>query len=275
MTEQITAEGLNAVQGDAFRALIPADMQGKAYFKDVNSFGDFVKKFDGAQTLLGQRATPGDDATPEQWDEFFNKAGRPGKPEEYPLPEIEGMPKDFIDKAGKMLGLQQLMHQSGMNKVQAKRFLSGFLKQVYAGEKAESEAAIKAKADGDAAFNKTLDEVLGKDRAAVVENGKKFLAGYLPDAVKPLFEKLDANQLAVVLAVTDGLAKKFTGEDPFRGGTGSGGAGGETEQVLIAQMQEIYKDPAYADPFKDKVKHADLSAKMDAITAKLRKMRGI
>jgi hypothetical protein len=46
------------------------------------------------------------------------------------------------------------------------------------------------------------------------------------------------------------MAKKFTGEDPFRGIGGGAPGGGETKDQLVAAMQAIQRDPAYSDPSK-------------------------
>jgi hypothetical protein len=39
-------------------------------------------------------------------------------------------------------------------------------------------------------------------------------------------------------------------------------------------MQTIQKDPSYADPFKDRPKHAELMQRMEVIRGKLKKLQG-
>lgn len=262
----ITSESLGALNGDSFRALLPEEVRSKPYAKDINTFGDFVKKFDGAQTLLGQRTLPDANSTPDQWKEFHGKLA-PKSADDYKLPAaIDGLPADFVKNAAESKILKPLFHAAGISTYQANTLFSGFMKMLYGAEQADK----KAKDDG---FVKLSNELFGTNKESIVTNAKKFLATHVPANVQPLLNELDEKQMTVLLAVTDGMAKKFTGEDPFRGaGSGAGGSGGETKDQLIAQMQAIQKDPVWSDPFKDKVKHAELTAKMEAIRGKLRKV---
>lgn len=264
----ITAEALGAVQGDAFRALLPADIQSKPYAKEINTFGDLIKKFDGAQGLLGQRAVPDPNDPPEKWVEFHGKHA-PKTIEEYKLADaIEGVPPEYLTKATGLTNMvKSILFAAKASPYQARLAHTELMKVLY-----KAESGIKKQ--GDDAFIKLSGDLFGEQRDAVIANGKKFLAAYLPDNIKPLLEGMDEKQLTVVLAATDNLAKKFTGEDPFRGGgNGPGGSGGETKDQLIAQMQAIMKDPAYSDPFKDKPKHSDLNQKMEVIRGKLKKLQ--
>jgi hypothetical protein len=258
---------INTLQGDKFHAILPEEIRTKPYMKDINSFSDFAKKFDGAQTLIGQRMTPGDDATPEQWNEWFNKAGRPEKPESYVIPEIDGVPKEYIEQASEKGVMKQLFHSAGLNTQQAKILSANFLKTIYTSEQQSKVAA-------DASFEKTMETAFGKDRAAVLENGKKVLAAYVPDSVKPLLAGLDDKAWAVMLAATDGIMKKHVSEDGFRGagGTGSGGTGPDTKESITAQMRTIMAQPEYGSPHLNRTKNAELNTQMETLREKLRKI---
>lgn len=261
----ITSESLGALQGDGFRALLPEDIRAKPYLKDVNTFGDFVKKFDGSQVLLGQRASPEETADPTQWDAFHAKV-RPASADKYAMPQVEGVPAEYIQKLSESKDLRNLLFTAGASQHQAKVFLSGIIKALHTAETNVTTAR-------DASFTKMVTTVFGDKKDAILANGKAYLAANLPDAVKPLLGQMDDNQLAVVIAVIDTTVKKFSGEDPFRGGGGGGGGGGETKDSLVAQMQTIMKDPVYNDPFKDKVKNKELNDKMDVIRGKLKKLQ--
>lgn len=264
----ITVDSLGAVQGDAFRALLPADVQTKPYAKNLNTFTDLVKGFDGAQSLLGQRAMPDANSTPEQWMEFHGKT-RPESAEKYTFGKAEGVTDEYITKAnGLVKKLQGILFSGGASVHQGNVIIPAILKELATAETAFSSA-------NDQKFSQLATQLFGGQKDAVIANGKKYLAAHLPDNMKPLLETMDEKQLTVVLAATDVMAKKFTGEDPFRGGGGGGGGGGgETKEQLVMQMQTIMKDPSWSDPFKDKVKHADLNQKMDVIRGKLKKLQG-
>lgn len=258
---------INSIQGEKFHALVPDDIRSKPYMKDINSFGDFVKKFDGAQTLIGQRMTPADDATPEVWNEWFAKAGRPEKADAYVIPEIEGVPKEYVDKAAEKGVMKQLFHSAGLNTQQAKLLSSNFLRTVYQSE-------VQSKKDADISFEKVMETSFGKDRTAILENGKKMLSAYVPDNVKPLLSGLDDKSWAVILAATDGIIKKHVSEDGFRGmgGGGGSGSGSDTKESIAAQMRAIMAAPEYGNAHLNRTKNTELVTKMEQLRERLRKI---
>jgi len=264
----ITVESLGAIQGDAFRALLPADIQAKPYAKEINTFSDLVKKFDGATALLGQRTLPDANTPLDKWGEFHSKF-RPESPDKYAVGTIEGVAPEYVQKAGPIVKIvQTILHNAGASPYQANIILPGILKELFTAETKHSQFK-------DQSFAKLAGELFGDKKDAVIQNGKTFLMAHLPENIRPLLESFDEKQLTVVLAATDALAKKFTGEDPFRGGSGGiGGGGAETKEQLVAQMQAIMKDPAYSDPFKDKPKHKELSDKMEVTRGKLKVLQG-
>jgi hypothetical protein len=258
-------EGLNALQGDAFRGLFPEEIRTQGYMKDVNTFGDFIKKFDGAQKLIGKSPFPDANATDEQWMEFFSKAGRPATAAEYKIDKIEGIPDEYLENAKETQWMKDLLHASGITQVQMKKFMPGFIKGIYAAEQAE-------KTQGETEHSKLMDEMFGKDKEEILTNGKAKLAAVLPENLKPFVEKLDSTGLGLVLAFADHLSKQ-TGEDKFRGG-GAGGsvAGTDTAESIKLAMMKIYQQKEFSDPFINKAKHTELTAQMQALEEKLRKI---
>lgn len=256
------ASALNGLQGDAFRAIIPDEIRAKPYMKDINTFGDFIKKFDGAQTMIGQRTTPGENADPKEWEAFHIKAGRPEKAELYTIPKVEGLPADFLQKHADDINAMKLMlHASGANQYQMNVFATNMLKAIHADEQ-----------ETDKKFHALMDSTFGQDAEALTEKGKAFLAGVLPDSVKALLPGLDPKALGILMVATDAIVKKHVSPDGFRGAGGAGGGGTEeTKEALVARMKVIMQDPAYIDPFKDKAKNAAFNTEMDQIRTKLKK----
>jgi hypothetical protein len=262
----ITAEAINGLQGDAFRNILPEDVRGAGWLKDVNTFGDFVKKSANAQTLIGQRAVPEDNAPPEQWNAWFQQIGRPADPKEYGVPEVPGVPKEYIQGAVETGVLAKILHAAGANKMMARTAMTNIIKETYAAEQ-------KEKAAGEAAHEKFMNETFGKDRQAITENGKKYLSTVLPATMVPILNGLSDKELGVVLAMTNEMAKKFGQEDTFRGGKGGDGGGTtDTMETLTAQMRTIMSQKEYQDPLINKTKFMELQKNMEEIRVKMRKL---
>ena len=64
---------------------IPEELKDKPYIKNLKDFPDLFNQFSNAQELLGKRPNdiPDSQSTPEDWDKFYNKVGRPEHAEEY------------------------------------------------------------------------------------------------------------------------------------------------------------------------------------------------
>ncbi len=263
--ETFNVDSLNKLEGDAFIGILPEEIRSKPYLKDVKNFTGLVKKLDGAQTLLGQRTMPGADATPEQWEAFLSKM-RPEKPTDYVLPTIEGVDAEYVKNTVGSPIFTNLLHKAHASPYQAKILMEGLTQVLLTSEKEE-------KARQDKVLEDTTTQLFGDKKDLVLENGKKFLATTIPEAMRPLVNELDSKTLALVLGITDGVVRKYTGEDPYRsGGSGGSGTAQDTKESLVKEMQEIQKDPAYLDPYKDRVKNKELNIKMEDIRARMRKI---
>lgn len=265
-TPTITFEALSALQDDAFRNVLPEEIRGQGWMKDVNTFGDFVKKSAGAQALIGQRAVPLETDPPEKWNAWYAQIGRPEKPEAYGIPKIDGVPDEYIKNTAEVGVLHKVLHAGGANPVQAKAIMSQLIKHIYTAEQTEAAEAEKA-------HNAFMDKTFGKDRQTIIDNGKKYLATVLTPELNAVFAGMTDQQMAVTLALTDAVARKFGQEDSFRGGQGAGGGGGaETMETLTAQMREIMGQKEYQDPFLNRNKHLELNQKMQSIRDKMQKL---
>lgn len=116
-------------------------------FSDV---GGIVKSYLALEKQMGKNkiVTPDEFATKEDWDQIYDKLGRPAR-EKYELDfgkseYTDDFKKGFIDKA----------HQNGMLPKQAQELLGYFNEQVSASTEESSKAAEQALADGDEALKK-------------------------------------------------------------------------------------------------------------------------
>jgi len=247
--------------------VLPEDIRNKPYVKDVKNFSGLVKKLDGAQTLLGQRNVPGADSSSEEWETYLNKL-RPAKASDYVMPTVEGIDPEYLKSTVGSPILVDLLHKAGTSPYQANILMTGLANIVDQSEKTE-------KIRHDQVLSESAKSTFGDQADVVLANGKKFLAANIPEAMQPLLNEMDPKTLTAVLGITDSLAKKFTGEDPYRTGAGVGsGTSKDTKESIVAEMQVIQKDPAYTDAFKDKVKNAQLHSDMEKLRERLRKVVG-
>ncbi len=261
------SQQLSTLNGEQFQQLIPETIRGEAYLKDVfaaeKPWEAFNNKFHGAQKMIGRDPFPKADSPDDKWDEFFRKI-RPETDDKYGFPKIEGAPDDFMP-AEFQAEVRKMAHAAGLAPKQFERFLTPFLSKVYGAEKADKDAA-------DALFEKTMNETFGAERENVMKVAKEVLASNLDEKQKHLLNMMDEKGIAIVSALASSLFKKFGQEDAFRGGAGAPGAGAVTMQSLTNELRTAMSDPAYANPFKDKIAHENAVRKVEAIKEKMAKL---
>lgn len=129
ITEQNTAQVNTAVDnplnttapqaktGAWYESIADETLRGYVESKGFKGVEDVISSYKQAETLLGDKVNaaviPGADATPEQWEEFYNKLGRPSSANDYKLELPEGDDGAFSKTAA------EWMHKAGLNQQQA------------------------------------------------------------------------------------------------------------------------------------------------------------
>ncbi len=126
----------------SWRDSLPVDLRDNPTLVGIDSVEGLAKDHINVQKLIGadKIARPQEDWTPEQWDDFHTKLGRPAKVEDYDLGGIqvpEGLPwnSEFQDS---MVGV---MHGLGLNQKQVQGVLGAYI---------ESQAGQYQQVTGDA-----------------------------------------------------------------------------------------------------------------------------
>lgn len=235
--------------------------------KDPDTFFKFV---DNQNALIGKKGVivPGDGATPEQMNEYLKAIGRPDSPDEYEFTPIEEL-KDTKRNAETEAAVKKLMHEVGIPKQMATKLQQGYEKMMYE----QNKAVVDAQKAEDAAFEQFNKTFFGDKKETIVTNAQKVLRELdLPEGAKVMMDKMNSEQLAMVIAVTDGLYKKYGKEDGFRGGDpGAGPSTSESYDELSAKQRELMKQPGFDDWRHEN--HATLQAQNKVIMEKMRSIK--
>ena len=87
-----------------------------AKFKDINTLAKSYLELEKSQTK--SVSIPTEDAAEEEWDDFYNRLGRPNDKSYLPVEEITDKNKDFLEFYG------ALFHDSGLSARQGRKLLS-------------------------------------------------------------------------------------------------------------------------------------------------------
>jgi len=128
-TEPVAEE--TSVATANWRDSLPVDIRDNATLGSLDSVEALAKEHINVQKLIGadKIALPKEDWNDDQRGELYQKLGRPAKAEDYDLEGLErneNLPWDS-DFETEMLGV---MHAAGLNSVQAKKILGGYIASV-------------------------------------------------------------------------------------------------------------------------------------------------
>lgn len=237
---------------------IPDEYKEAAYLKDVTSMDDVFKKLDGAQKLIGQRqqGVPGEDATPEQWDEFYKSAGRPEDPKDYEFKYEEGQEASLEAQEG----LKKICHEAGLSNKQVGILQPAFDK--FAQDLAEQQQTASVEA-ADAEFNKLSTEMFGDKADEVLADVKKILNDNKPANMADFDEHLNQlsnKDLLIMSGVLNNVKQRYMSEDAI---VNSGVPTGTSSQELQEEGRKLLASEAYANSFHPK--HAETKARISEI----------
>ena len=240
-----------------WNSVIPEDLRGKDYFQNVlkaeNPGAELVKQFDNAQQLIGKKspAIPGDDATDEDWNKFFETT-RPKSPEEYKLQDLNlGEDKkeiaEFISKNRDpefVKGINEAAYKHGLTKKQFEGFAADY-------EKLQApyvEQQYKAQRDMDTHFESIAKETFGGDKDKTLEFGRKFIKEYASEKTREYATSLPNEALIIIADMAAKVHAKYEKGDSFNAPSG-GGNDGKSIEGLRSEMHKLMTEEGYQNSF--------------------------
>lgn len=205
---------------------VPEEYKDAGWAKDIKSSDDLWKMNANAQSLIGKRpaGVPDKDASEEEWEKFYNAAGRPEEPSKYEFSEID-LPEG-VDLAPHTEKYAELAHKYGLNQKQA----DGLRKEWLAHEMATGEANKEAL---DKQYAEITKKHFGDDFDAKQEAAVKYLDGKLPEDLDGHLRQVLTNdpltQAAFVKITEDmtkqinDLKKRYGAEDSLKSGDQASG----------------------------------------------------
>ena len=95
---------------------MPEELKSHPSLQKFNSPADLFKSYVSLESMLGKNKVPipDENASPEEWDKFYEKLGRPKTPDEYEI-KLDGVQanEEFLNN------YKQWAHKAGLNKQQA------------------------------------------------------------------------------------------------------------------------------------------------------------
>lgn len=202
--EPATTEAVKETTTDDWKSFIDTldeDIKGSRSLEKFKTTQELARSYTELSKLVGKKGEiPRDDASGEEWSEFYNKLGRPESPDQYGITPKDGLNGERLDSALK------LAHEAGISKTQAEKLFGGLMDM----EKADMDSMNLSHQERIAEEQSKLVTTWGNATDSMIESviGLQKSLG--------VYESFEANGLngnADLLIMMGELAKRL-GEDP-------------------------------------------------------------
>lgn len=235
-----------------WRDTLPADLKTAKSLASIKSVEDLAKGYVNAQSVIGKRF---EDLTPEQLGLYYNKMGRPEKPEGYEIKPPAGADESLTN------WFTKTAHDIGLPKEMA-----GKLFEAYGGLLNEqSSLAIAAKEVEMENQFKQLKTEFGPAFDERTELANRALTEFGGDELVAALEKAGMqNHPALVKAFAK--AGMMLAEGKFVGDN-AGGKFGTTSEEAANQIAALRKDPDFMKHYNNQgsSKHKEAVARMEKL----------
>lgn len=204
-----------------------------------------IKGLINAQGLIGKKGleAPADDWKPEQWNDFFNKLGRPETPDNYKFTST--MPEGVTRNEAMEKHFAKQMHSYGLTQKQAESMHGDFLNYLQQQGNADKQARQAEEAAGYEKLKAELGDKFEAHSVAAFRTAKEYGG---PELAKLLDEKGIGNHPVLVRAFAS--IGMHMAEDSLRSGRGAStftmGKDG-----AVAQISELKLNKDFMDSFQN------------------------
>lgn len=232
---------------------IPADKyKDNPTISKYKTVGEVFKGLDNANKLIGAKGVivPKEDATDEEKSEFFNKLGRPPKPEEYKLSEVKDLhpeiQKSITPEAQGVFKSE--MHKLGLTNAQADGLYKWYFENASKGklnEDKQTDAQMKE-------AETKLRQDWGKDYDANLSMAKKLVAKHGGEELIKALNGADNNP--VVIKFLGSIAKNFSEDQLSVDVKGVDNTNQSAAKKRISEIQKDRSGPYWNENHEDHMK---------------------
>ena len=217
-----------------WRSDLPEDIREHSSLASIQDVGNLAKSFINAQSMIGRDKIPipSEHSSPEDWDNVYDRLGRPANPDGYENVELgDGSDETFLT------WYKNAAHEIGLNPTQAQKLAESYNKLYQEQLSAAPDPAVMQ-----AEQNAVLRKEYGGKYDESMELGQSILKNFSDEPITEMVlsdgSRLGDNPDFIRTIVNIGeFIRERVSEDAFEGMTKS--AGGLSPDDISDQLREI------------------------------------
>lgn len=257
--KMIGAEGALA---DNWREGLPENIRGEKCLDSIKTIGTLAQSYVHAQRAIGANkvAIPGDNSTPEEWNEFYKACGRPDKEDEYKSDGVK-LPEGIVLDEGQVKEFRKFAFDHG---IPQKTFEAALAFDVARVEKMQQAAQAAHEAEYQETLSKLRGEFGGRFETVVAQCNKAMDTFGLTNVLR---EKGLLNNYTIIKALA-GIGERIE-ESKLKGGEAQSMT--NDPATRLAEIQGNPDDPYYK---KEHPAHNARVAEVNGLLAAMARAKG-
>jgi hypothetical protein len=234
-TEAPATEAPPTTETSDWRASLPDDLKNEPSLQVFKDPSALAKSYVHAQKQIGadKIVLPNPKyETPEDWNEIYNKLGRPESPDKYELEVKENMDERFVE------GFKEAAHKSGLRPQQVEGLFGWYQEQATAMQEAHDK---QAEIQRDKQITELKNE-WGQAFDTRTQDASTLFKKYVPEDVQAHMDKMGYSNDPLMVKAFATLADKFLSEGD-RVGADPSGHKAMSPSDAQAEIDNIWKDP--------------------------------
>lgn len=222
---------------------LPDELKSSASLANYKDLPSFVKSALEAEKLIGKKGIikPGENASPEELNKFYNELGRPEKPEDYGFKRPENWPKEFQFSEALVPKVQEMFHKRGIPADMAQGLWEDYHQLI--SEEAQSGFNL-SKQQVEQGISNLKQEWGGEEKYnANVETAKMAVREFGGDELINFLEESGLGDHPAMIKAFANAGKSLR-EDGFVGG---GDGGQMNQQRALSEIERLSNDKSFTD----------------------------
>jgi hypothetical protein len=241
-------EGSISQESSSADFAVPEAYAGKGWTAGIKSVDDLWKMTNNAQSLIGKRTVPSQDASDEEWSNFFRQIGAPETPN-YELPPVEGVPENFdVEPYAKKAN--ELFHKAGLTTKQANALWQAYVKS-------EIDSSSELMAQSDVQFQELTTKHFGDKFSQIQGVAQDAIKAFVPVELRESLKTASPEVLTAMIALASNAKGEIDRVKQEYGAEGKLPSGGvvesrnaesiakEISQLKFSSAGRDYSNPEY------------------------------
>jgi hypothetical protein len=260
----------NAIQG-SWRESLPQDLQTHPTIGKFQDVGSLAKSYIELQKQGGNIPenyvpVPEEGWTENDWTNFYNKVGRPEKPDGYEFQKPE-LPQGLDYDPNMDNWFKDTAHKLGLTKAQAAKLRAEFVGVQTKGFEGQAQQQAQTEAQQQQAFSQFLAG-LGDQQKQALDGARRVIQDFGGDEFRNLIKERGLDDHPVMAKFLVQMGKAFSDDRVILNGmSAGGGAFSGTPAGAAAEIRRLMGDKEFGAKLGDASKpgHADAKARWNKL----------